>query len=78
MPASLSVRGRFDGERVELLERPPLRGPCDVTVEFPLSDEERAELFRRARGAWQDSRTTDEIIEDIIGSRTHDRESPEW
>ena len=69
MDVTVTVRGRFDGEHIELLEKPPVAGPCEVTVRFEPSEEQRQACFERARGAWQDSRTTDEIIEDMMGSR---------
>lgn len=76
MHNAVVVRGRFDGKRVELLEEPPVEGPCEVTIEFSLSEAERRRILDRVRGSWQDSRTTDEIIEDIVGSRTYGREAP--
>lgn len=67
MHNAMVVRGRFDGKRVELLEEPPVEGPCDVTIEFSLSEAEREARFARARGSWQDSRSTEEIMRDIKG-----------
>ena len=70
MGDTVTVRGRFDGESVELLETPPAAEPCDVTVTFERSDEERRETAERTRGAWlDDPRPTDEIIEEMMASR---------
>jgi hypothetical protein len=62
MGETKTVKGRFDGKRVILLDEPPTREPCEVTVAFGAreDDEEAHREFLAARGAWVDSRSTDE------------------
>ena len=79
MAETKTVKGRFDGERVILLDEPPTRDPCEVDVRFGVreDDEEAHREFLAARGAWEDSRSTDEIIADIKASSHLTRGVPE-
>ncbi len=79
MGETKTVKGRFDGKRVILLDEPPTREPCEVAVTFGTrgDDEEARRRFLAARGSWVDDRSTDEIIAEIVGSRSMGRKVPE-
>ena len=65
MGETKTVKGRFDGKHVIL---------------FPgvgLDPAERRRRFLSALGSWDDARSTDEIMADIMGSRSMGREVPE-
>ena len=68
-----SIKGIYDGKKIEPLE--PIDAPSNVEViitflEEPLPDAERERLFWKSFGSWQDTRSVDEIVQDIYQSRT--------
>jgi hypothetical protein len=71
----ITVSALFDGEKLHLLEDPPVKEPYQVMVTFikpepKILTKEQLDRFRASFGAWKDKRSIKETITDIYESRT--------
>ncbi|OGG46779.1 MAG: hypothetical protein A3F84_12510 [Candidatus Handelsmanbacteria bacterium RIFCSPLOWO2_12_FULL_64_10] len=61
------IKGHFDGEKVILLEPPPVQRPCEVKVHFesaPPATRTLEEVLK-ACGPWEDERPAQEIVAEL-------------
>jgi hypothetical protein len=71
----VSVPAVFDGERIHLLERPPVSGSYRVVVTFvePMNGTATAapdrDRFLASFGAWQDGETTEATVQRLQEAR---------
>lgn len=76
-----SIRARYDGEQVRLLEPAPVHEAYEVLVVFlePARTHEKGKdlsRFWRSFGAWKDDRPAEATIRDIREARTSKEEAP--
>ena len=77
----ITVAALFDGEKLHLLEDPPVKEPYRVMVTFINPEPKKLtktqmERFRASFGAWKDKRSIKETINDIYSSRTSRNKPP--
>ena len=71
---SASERRSINNEPLVIIERGTLTAYREKLHErSPVSKSTQLGIWSRLLGSWEDSRSTDEIIEDISGRRTHGR-----
>ena len=65
------IKGHFDGKKVVLLEQPPTKTPCRVTVSFEgvsRIPKTLKEVLQEC-GFWDDERSAEEIVEELYRLR---------
>ena len=78
----ISVPALYDGQKIRLLEKAPVKGAYRVLVTFvePTQDEvslsDDLERFWASFGAWQDDRPIESTLRDIHKSRRSRTEPP--
>ena len=77
-----TITGIFDGEKLHLLEDPPVKEPYRVMVTFIKPEPKKltkaqTDRFRASFGAWRDKRSIKETIEDIYHTRKSKNKPPE-
>lgn len=77
----VSIRARYDGEKIDLSEPAPVDDTYEVLVTFlhPVEgngEERDLPRFMRSFGAWQDERPVEATLQDIREARTSKDEAP--